>query len=66
MAFEKLSPTVVEVEACGGSHHRARLLQWFGQKVKLIPQQNVKPYVKSGKNDGSHPAKTAVVRIRRP
>ncbi|BAB52323.1 transposase [Mesorhizobium japonicum MAFF 303099] len=49
--FEKLSPTVVAIEACGGSHHWARLLQSFGHEVKLIPPQYVKPYVKRGKND---------------
>jgi transposase len=25
--FEKRAPTVIAIEACGGSHHRARLLQ---------------------------------------
>lgn len=40
--FEKLSPTVVAIEACGGSHHWARLLQSFGHEVKLIPPQYVK------------------------
>ncbi|RWP77134.1 IS110-like element ISMlo2 family transposase, partial [Mesorhizobium sp.] len=51
--FEKLSPTVVAIEACGGSHHWARLLQSFGHEVKLIPPQYVKPYVKRGKNDAA-------------
>jgi transposase len=49
--FEKLAPTVVGIEACGASHHWARLLQSFGHTVKLIPAQLVKPYVKRGKND---------------
>ena len=30
--FEKLPPTVVAIEACGGSHHWARLLQSSGTK----------------------------------
>jgi transposase len=51
--FEKLPPTVVAIEACGGSHHWARLLQSFGHTVKLIPAQLVKPYVKRGKNDAA-------------
>ena len=51
--FEKLSPTVIAIEACGGSHHWARLLQSFGHSVKLIPPQLVKPYVKRGKNDAA-------------
>src|SRR6201996_7427926 len=49
--FEKLAPTVIAIEACGASHHWARLLQSFGHTVKLIPAQLVKPYVKRGKND---------------
>jgi transposase len=51
--FEKLAPTVIAIEACGASHHWARLLQLFGHSVKLIPPQLVKPYVKRGKNDAA-------------
>jgi transposase len=49
--FERLAPTVIAIEACGASHHWARLLQSFGHEVKLIAPQLVKPYVKRGKND---------------
>jgi transposase len=51
--FEKLPPTVVGIEACGGSHHWARLLQSLGHQVKMIAPQFVKPYVKRGKNDAA-------------
>jgi transposase len=51
--FEKLAPTVIAIEACGASHHLARLLQSFGHTVKLIAPQLVKPYVKRGKNDAA-------------
>jgi transposase len=51
--FEKLAPTVIAIEACGGSHHWARLLTSFGHEVKLIAPQLVKPYVKRGKNDAA-------------
>ena len=51
--FEKLPPTIVAIEACGGSHHWARLLQSFGHVVKLIAPQLAKPYVKRGKNDAA-------------
>ncbi|HJS84193.1 MAG TPA: IS110 family transposase [Acetobacteraceae bacterium] len=51
--FEKLPPTVIAIEACGGSHHWARLPQSFGRTVKLIAAQLVKPYVKRGKNDAA-------------
>jgi NRAMP (natural resistance-associated macrophage protein)-like metal ion transporter len=48
--FEKLAPTVVAIEACGASHHSARLLQSFGHTVRLIPPQLDKPYIRHGKN----------------
>ncbi len=51
--FTKLPPTVVGIEACGGSHHWARLLQSLGHEVRLLPPQFVKPYLKRGKNDAA-------------
>jgi transposase len=51
--FENLAPTVIAIEACGASHHTARLLQSFGHTVKLIAPQLVKPYVKRSKNDAA-------------
>jgi transposase len=51
--FGKLPPTVVALEACGGSHHWARLLQSLGHQVKLIAPQLAKPYVKRQKNDAA-------------
>jgi transposase len=49
--FDKLAPTEVVMEACGGSHHWARVLIGLGHRVRLIPAQYVKPFVKRGKND---------------
>ena len=49
--FAKLKPTVIGIEACGASHHWARVLQSLGHEVRLIAPQQVKPYVKRGKND---------------
>lgn len=51
--FEKTPPTTIALEACGGSHHWARLLSSFGHEVKLIAPQLAKPYVKRGKNDAA-------------
>lgn len=51
--FEKAAPTVIALEACGGSHLWARLLLALGHEAKLIPPQYVKPYVKRGKNDAA-------------
>jgi transposase len=50
--FAKLPPSVIGMEACGASHHWARVLAQFGHEVKLIAPQHVKPYVLRNKNDG--------------
>jgi transposase len=41
----------VVLEACGGSHHWGRALSAVGHRVRLIPPQYVKPFVKRSKND---------------
>ncbi len=47
----KLEPTEIALEACGGSHHWGRRLTAMGHRVRLLPPQYVKPFVKRGKND---------------
>ena len=49
--FAKQEATEVVLEACGGSHHWSRLLNKLGHRVRLIPPQYVKPFVKRAKND---------------
>jgi transposase len=49
--FRKLAPTEVAMEACGGAYHWARMLTGWGHRVRLIPPQYVKPFVRRGKND---------------
>ncbi len=49
--FAKLAPTRIGLEACGASHHWARMLRGLGHAVVLMPPQYIKPYVKRGKND---------------
>jgi transposase len=49
--FAKLPPTRIGLEACGASHHWARVLRGLGHDVVLLPPQYIKPYVKRGKND---------------
>ena len=49
--FDRLPPTVVVLEACGGSHYWGRRLSGLGHEVRLIPPQYVRPFVKRGKND---------------
>lgn len=51
--FAQLSPYLVGMEACAGSHYWARKLQAQGHLVKLMAPQFVKPYVKSNKTDAA-------------
>ncbi len=51
--FQRLEPTVVGIEAGGGAHHWARVLQQFGQQVKLLPPKYAKACVKHGKTDAA-------------
>ena len=46
-----LTPCLIGIEACGGAHHWARVLQGMGHTVKMMAPHFVKPYVKSNKND---------------
>lgn len=52
----QLEPTEIGMEACGGSHHWARVMEGLGHTVKLMAPQLVKPYVKRGKNDAADAA----------
>src|SRR5260370_16225034 len=49
--FAKQPPSRIGIEACGASHHWARVLRGLGHEVVLMPPQYIKPYVKRGKND---------------
>ena len=49
--FAKVATTEVVLEACAGSHHWGRVLRRMGHRVKLIPPQYVKPFIKRSKND---------------
>ena len=51
--FERLPPTVIDIEACGASHHWARTLDALGHEVRLMAPQLVKPYVRRSKNDAA-------------
>src|SRR5258708_13435880 len=53
--FQRLEPTVVGIEACGGAHHLARVLQEFGHPGKLLPPKYAKAYLKRGQNAAPGP-----------
>ena len=44
---------MIGMEACAGAHHWARVLIDRGYRVKIVPPQFVKPFVKSNKNDAN-------------
>jgi transposase len=49
--FAALPATLIGLEACGASHHWARVLRALGHEVRLLPPQYVKAYVKRNTND---------------
>jgi transposase len=49
--FAELKPVRIVMEACGSAHHWARVLGAQGHLVELLPAQQVKPFVRSHKDD---------------
>jgi transposase len=49
--FANMPACLIGIEACGSAHHWARKLGELGHRVKLMPPQFVKAYVKTNKND---------------
>ena len=47
----RLSPCLIGIEACGGSHYWARKLETQGHEVKIMAAKFIRPYIKSNKND---------------
>src|SRR3712207_5660146 len=46
-----IEPTEFVLEASGGARHWGRMLEAPGHRVRLIPPQYVKPFVRRGKTD---------------
>ena len=51
--FAQLQPVRVVMEACGSAHHWARVLGGLGHEVELLPAQQVRPFVRSNKDDAA-------------
>ena len=60
-----MASCLIGMEACCGAHHLGRALEAQGHRVRLMPPQYVKPYVKSNKNDYRDAEATAEA-VRRP
>jgi transposase len=63
--FEGLPACLVGMEACATSHHWARELTRLGHQVRLMPEKDVKAYVKRNKNDAAD-AEAICEAVRRP
>jgi len=62
--MQQQEPVDVGMEACGGSHHWARLLQAQGHQVNLYPAQHVKAFLLGSKNDQNDARAIAEARTR--
>jgi transposase len=51
--FAPLAPVRVVMEACGSAHHWARVLGALGHEVELLPAAQVRPFVRSNKDDAA-------------
>lgn len=51
--FAQLLPVRVVMEACGSAHHWARVLGGLGHEVELLPARQVRPFVRSNKDDAA-------------
>lgn len=51
--FAQLKPVRIVMEACGSAHHWARVLGALGHQVELLPPAQVRPFVRSNKDDAA-------------
>jgi transposase len=51
--FAQLQPVRIVMEACGSAHHWARVLGALGHEVELLPAVQVRPFVRSNKDDAA-------------
>jgi len=49
--FANLRKCTIGIEGCSNAHYWSRELKKLGHKVKLLPSQHVKAYVRGNKND---------------
>lgn len=51
--FAELQPVRIVMEACGSAHHWARVFVGLGHEVELLPAVQVRPFVRSNKDDAA-------------
>lgn len=59
-------PAHVVMEACGTSHHWARVAQQHGHRVSLLPTQRVRPYVAPHRKTDRSDAAALLEAVRNP
>jgi len=64
--FRSLPPTLIGLEACGASHHWARVLSALGHEVRLLPPAYIKPYLKRGQKNDARDAEAICEALGRP
>lgn len=64
--FASLPPTLIGLEACGASHHWARVLQRLGHEVRLVPPTYVKAYLKRSQKNDARDAEAICEALGRP
>lgn len=63
--FANRVPSLIGMEACGGSQHWARKLAALGHQVKLMPAKAVRPFVGGNKSD-VHDARAIWTAVQQP
>jgi transposase len=51
--FAPLKPVRIVMEACGSAHYWARVLGGLGHRVEVLPAAQVRPFVRSNKDDAA-------------
>lgn len=51
--FAQLQPVRIVMEACGSAHHWTRVFKAQGHEVELLPAAQVRPFVRSNKDDAA-------------
>jgi transposase len=51
--FAQLQPVRIVMEACGSAQHWARVFVGLGHQVELLPAAQVRPFVRSNKDDAA-------------
>jgi transposase len=64
--FGGLAPTLIGLEACGASHHWARVLAKLGHEVRLVPPSYVKTYRKGRNKNDARDAEAICEALGRP